>query len=316
MIKLFVLPHLGLGDQLIMSGMIKMWEKCIPSSLLSDIQLVVKEPSLETVRDLYADCPHVTFRIVHDDSEISPLSPHHYSFYTRLHQQGYQMCFFGCHTGSPQWRTLDPCWANCFYLQRGLSPSIRFSGWSIPYTDDLIQRIQTTTQSFFLYLHLPETDWKYKYIIVHDDPSRHLVLSLPKVFQYIKLHHCESFPVFFFGSAGQWPGSIRNVNGSISIITDKKKKEEEDPDYSKWIQTQCVYVSTHLSSPSSSLLEWVRVLMYAKQLHMMDSSPALLSDMSLSSLHPGTHLQIRYLHQYVRNQPVNGLYHHPWTIVS
>jgi len=65
--KIFLLSHLGMGDQLFMNGAVRFF-----ATYYDEIRLVVKKATLENVKTLYKDEPSVTFHIVDADEEVSP----------------------------------------------------------------------------------------------------------------------------------------------------------------------------------------------------------------------------------------------------
>jgi hypothetical protein len=65
--KLFLLSHLGMGDQLFFNGAVRFF-----ATYYDEVCLVVKKTTLENVRALYKDEPSVTLYPITDDNEISP----------------------------------------------------------------------------------------------------------------------------------------------------------------------------------------------------------------------------------------------------
>jgi hypothetical protein len=65
--KVFVLSHLGMGDQLFMNGAVRYF-----ATYYDEVCLVVKKATLENVKTLYKDEPAVSFHVINDDAEISP----------------------------------------------------------------------------------------------------------------------------------------------------------------------------------------------------------------------------------------------------
>jgi hypothetical protein len=65
--KMFLLSHLGMGDQLFMNGAVRFL-----ATYFDEVCLVVKKNTLDNVQQLYKDEPSVTLYVVNDDIEISP----------------------------------------------------------------------------------------------------------------------------------------------------------------------------------------------------------------------------------------------------
>lgn len=65
--RAFVLSHLGMGDHFFMNGAVRYL-----ASFYDEVCVVVKEPYLQNLKQLYLNEPAVTFHVVHDDKDISP----------------------------------------------------------------------------------------------------------------------------------------------------------------------------------------------------------------------------------------------------
>ncbi len=65
--KIFLLSHLGMGDQLFLNGAVRFF-----ATYYDEVRLVVKKATLDNVKTLYRDEPSVTFHVINDDNEISP----------------------------------------------------------------------------------------------------------------------------------------------------------------------------------------------------------------------------------------------------
>jgi hypothetical protein len=65
--KIFLLSHLGMGDQLFMNGAVRYF-----ATYYDEVRLVVKKPTFENLKTLYRDEPCVTFQVIDNDAEISP----------------------------------------------------------------------------------------------------------------------------------------------------------------------------------------------------------------------------------------------------
>ncbi len=65
--KIFLLSHLGMGDQLFLNGAVRFF-----ATYYDEVRIVVKKTTLDNVKTLYRDEPSVTFHVIHDDIEISP----------------------------------------------------------------------------------------------------------------------------------------------------------------------------------------------------------------------------------------------------
>lgn len=118
--KLFLLSHLGMGDQLFLNGAVRFF-----TTYYDDVCLVVKKATLENVKTLYKDEPSVSFYPISDDNEISPKFGCPLDVFEKATQgfDGRGLC--GFHTQSSQ---MDVFPLN-FYTDLGLSKEILME-WS------------------------------------------------------------------------------------------------------------------------------------------------------------------------------------------
>jgi hypothetical protein len=119
--KLFLLPHLGMGDQLFLNGAVRFF-----ATYYDEVCLVIKKATLENVKTLYKDEPSVTFYPISDDNEISPKFGCPIDVFEKATQgfDGRGLC--GFHTHSSQ---MDVFPFN-FYSDLGLSKEIMME-WSL-----------------------------------------------------------------------------------------------------------------------------------------------------------------------------------------
>lgn len=94
--KLIILPHLGMGDELIMIGAVRYY-----SLLYDEVYIIVVEKFAETVRSIYSDDKSIIPYIVKDCNEISPnfgtdLQKNREIFIT-MKQNGFDLLFCGMH---------------------------------------------------------------------------------------------------------------------------------------------------------------------------------------------------------------------------
>ena len=160
--KYAVIPHMGLGDQIVLKGLIaKLTE------VAEEVLLFGKKAYQQSLIDIYADLPNVFLALVEDAHVVSPVYGADGRAWKQLEDKGYTVLPLGYHTGSPSWLTYDPLWSKCLYKSLGLHPSVMYDGFSIKrnaaVNDIMLQKVIMTLGP--------------KFVVVHDDPLREMVLD-------------------------------------------------------------------------------------------------------------------------------------------
>ncbi len=137
--KLLIMPHMGLGDTIIMCGMVRWF-----------------------ARSLFADLPNVDILAVDDDHVISPAFGADGSLLREFETKGYALLRLGMH--STEKGPDHPVFAHRFYLQAGLSPSLSHSMFHFP---------RNTAAEEALYRNVVKKHGS-RYIVLHEDATRNL----------------------------------------------------------------------------------------------------------------------------------------------
>ena len=271
--KIYFLGHLGLGDHFVYAGMM-LWMAANPA--VQEVAIVCKTPNLPTLKHLYSDVKKITFYAVGNDNEISPnygAPPH---IIEGIRQAGYTVVAVGTH--GPRAHTylqLDPCWANTFYKEVGIDPATRFTGWRLPSAMSGAEKKWRALLSAL---------WCQDYIIVHDDPSRDFTINYDDVRDSLRNNGqpLSQLPIVYLGKDRyKWPliGGLNNPTHIAPLL-------------------EC-----------ESLLDLVLIMRHAKAAYMMDSSLAILLDLS-SPLEE--QMRVSYM-KYDIFPTSNGLYQSKWT---
>lgn len=275
MTKIYFLGHLGLGDHFVYAGMM-LWMAANPA--VTEVAIVCKSPSLPTLKHLYSDVKKITFYSVGDDKEISPNygAPPHIIESIRQ-DRGYTVVPVGTH--GPRAHTylqLDPCWANTFYKELGIDPGVRFSGWRLPSAMGAAEK---------KWLKILRALWCQDYVIVHDDPSRGFTIDYDHVRQSMNANSLNTLPIVYLGKDRyKWPliGGLNNPTHIAPLL-------------------EC-----------ESLIDLVLIMRHAKAAYMMDSSLAILLDLSAPL---EEQVRVSYM-KYDIFPTSNGLYQSQWTYWS
>lgn len=234
-----MIPHLGLGDQLVMNGFVHyLLEHEKPSTLC----ILAKEDQKPTLLQLYKESPAVEIVTVKGDEEV--FGPQRMVFQMLLsnyREKGFTFLPFGVYTGSDAYLQLDPCWANCFYAQYNVPLSVRFDFFRLP---------SNLERSRSVYQKLVDTIGR-SYIVLHDDPPRNLVLDYNKCSQWIQSKNIGDIPVVYLGKDRYLSPLGEGLN---------------NPKCSDLLDVE-------------SIMDYVDILRNARAALMMDSSLAILLDL-------------------------------------
>ena len=242
MTKYFILPHLGLGDQLIMNGFVNF----LCEQLQADqVLILIKTPHKQTLQDLYSENQKVSFLGVEGDHEIWGPNPQSFRDAVKaVTDQGFLSIPFGVFSGNDGYLKLDPCWANCFYAQHKLPPKIRWDFFRLP---------TTLPNSQTLYKKLTQRIGK-DYIVIHDDPSRKLTIPQDDFMKWVHDHNLLDHPCIYLGDDRYKQALFSGV---------------QNPNVKDLLKVE-------------SILDYVDILQNARACHMIDSSLAILLDLAYS----------------------------------
>ena len=149
-----LLGHLGLGDAIIMSGMVRaMCEE-------EEVLYVAKKAYAPSLRTLFAGVPRLRFLFVDEWEDAVQ----------RVRELSMPVVACGAFAGDPGWASLDPrSWARCFYAQVGMDPEIMYHRF----------RVERRREAEAEVLARVEGCVGPEFAVVHDDASRGLSLRVP-----------------------------------------------------------------------------------------------------------------------------------------
>lgn len=268
------MPHLGLGDQLIMNGFIHFLRDQLKAS---QILVLAKEPHSATLKDLYAGYPSVSFLTVKGDEEIwGPNSESFRQALKKVTESGYQTIPFGVFSGNNEYLKLDPCWANCFYVQHKIPPQVRWDFFRLP---------SDMSKSEACYKKLTQRIGK-DYIVIHDDPSRKLTIDGDKFKDWLKSRNLLEYPCVYLGE-----NRYKEPVFSFSLNPNVKDILQVD-----------------------SIISYVDILKNARAAHMIDSSLAILLDLVMDVKKNPKQERVSYLRYSAF--PTKGLYKNTWDYIE
>jgi hypothetical protein len=239
-----VFPHLGLGDQIIMSGFI---HYLLESQHINSIVIIAYDNyQNKSLNHLYSDCPKVSFlRIEHPNGRFSPyihnLNGMPFQTPVLLNEKKYYLLNFGVHSQFRSAYVKGYSWADSFYIQGNLDPKFRFSYFKLPSnminSDKLYERVINKTGP--------------KYILVNDEPKTNRNLHGKFIRRLLEESGNANLPVIYLG--------LNRYNYPL-------KDELNNIDVSK--ELEC-----------DSLLDLWKLIQNAVECHLMDSSIACMTDL-------------------------------------
>lgn len=193
----------------------------------------------KTALHLFSDFPYITPYPVPSDYHFY-LEKLKFKALSEEARDGYELIALGNFGDNPDFLKLDILDLNCLYLQHGIPKEARFTHFRLP---------SNLVESERRYTELVNKIGK-EYILIHDDPSRILVLNYDKVYTWLKEHDMLNIPVVYLGKNRYQYKLIEGLN---------------TPDVGETLNTD-------------DALDFVHILRGAKACHMMDSSFAILLD--------------------------------------
>jgi hypothetical protein len=159
--KIFILTHLGLGDNITCSGMVRYF-----STIYDEVLVVCKKKYYENIKLLYCDDKNIIPYSVIDDKYISPSC----GFDLKSVINGYDVILTGCHLiDRPRSNEKIPF---NFYADANISPQIFWDYFHIP----------DTKESKQLYGLL-----KQEYYIIHNKSSTGLCFIIESLEKYLHI---------------------------------------------------------------------------------------------------------------------------------
>ncbi len=159
MSKVCIVPHLGLGDMIILNGMVR-----VVCQANDEVMLFAKKAYVNSIRSLFHGIPNLRMKFVDECHE----------FYANdcelikrvVADMGYALLPMGVHT-SEDWRSLDDIWSRALYRQVGLDPDLMYSEFHVSRNQDREAMMLATVHKAV----------GMAYVVVHDDPARDFVID-------------------------------------------------------------------------------------------------------------------------------------------
>jgi len=157
----FVLPHLGMGDQINLNGFVRLL-----SYIYLNVTLVVKNNTITNIKYMYSDLNNVNFYLVNNDSDISPRFSCDYNKYMNITKE-YDDIFLLCLHSLDKYHLNTKIFTDipfCFYRQYGFDK-----------------------KSFWLYFKIHtkkeiEDELKsYKILFFHNQSSQGKIFNIEKI---------------------------------------------------------------------------------------------------------------------------------------
>lgn len=162
--KLLILGHLGMGDMIIMNGLIR-----YKALFHSEVRVAVFKKYADSVKFMFRDLNNVTYEEILCEADLSPnyamVVPQRLA--DLVERDGYEYLPLGVHGRDAQWQGRGYDFAESFYIQAGVPYEVRERfGW--------VMRDHAAETR--LYERITGIIGK-KYRILHDDETRELLLD-------------------------------------------------------------------------------------------------------------------------------------------
>lgn len=162
--KLLLLGHLGMGDMIIMNGLIR-----YKALFHQEVRVVVFKKYADSVRFMFRDLNNITYEEILCEADMSP----NYAMVVParladlVEKEGYEFLPLGNHGRDGLWETRGYDFAEAFYVQAGVPYEVRRRfGWVMRDYEAEERLYERVTGEI-----------GRQYVIVHDDETRGLLLD-------------------------------------------------------------------------------------------------------------------------------------------
>ena len=196
--KVVVLPHQGLGDQLIMNGYINYLAS---NADIESINLIARSYQKKTLEHLYQDTPKISFSWDIIESELTPytettntlmksINGMQFGQSILVNNELFIVHVFGFHSSIHSFVVPGKNWADSFYIRANVDPILRYSMFTLP---------RNMSRSKILYESLLNYLGGTKYVLLHDDPSRKRYINPELVKTSMDKNGTYNLPVLYLG---------------------------------------------------------------------------------------------------------------------
>jgi hypothetical protein len=162
--KLCIVPHMGMGDMIVLNGMVRTMcdraEACI---------MVAKRAYASSVESLYGDIKNLRLLLCNECNDVSEIFGSDGETLESIRRAGFDIVRIGYHTGNASWQALDAVWTRALYRQVGVAPELMYARFHVSRHD--------TAETECAKAFRAAAGGDGGYIIVHDDPSRGLLID-------------------------------------------------------------------------------------------------------------------------------------------
>jgi len=234
MSNIFIVPHLGIGDQLVMVGYIYYLLENIGDNSIYILARFIDKNSLE---HLYEEVYNKRVFFIYFNTESEKIIiKNQLTLLKNVHIQ-----YFGYESNNYTFIN-NYFWADSFYLQAGVDPSIRFNNFKFP------TNLNISKQN---YIKLLEIINNKEYILLHDDPSRNYNINHDIIVNILTQNNTLQLPIIYIGlDRHLYPF----INNTINITLNNNIFNID------------------------SILNLYHIIQNCKEGHFMDSSIAILAD--------------------------------------
>lgn len=250
---IFILPHMGVGDQMILNGMVRYL-----ATFHEYVMLVALRKHSATMEFMYRDIPDkIKFLYIDRDEDISPAYGAGIDIIKDYSDRGYLILPLGNHRCEAKWLEGHVDFAEAFYKQANVPYEVRWRYFFVARDKEREERM------FRAGMAAMRTT---KYAFIHDDPTRRMLVH--------RDHEVIS------------PELVRYHPNSLD--------------------------TNPLCGQPDIIFDYCKLIEGAEELHMMDSSFAIMADCICNLGN-----KKRVLHTYAKGgEEYRNLYKTEWTFVG
>lgn len=185
--RVCLVPHLGLGDALVLAGLVR--HACAAAD---EVLLFGKRAYAASLRTLFADLPNLRMWFV---EEFQDLYAGNFALLSAAVANGFEVVPVGAHgaalglPGAAAWQHADELWTRAMYKSVRADPDLQYAAFKRPE----LTPPQTAANDDVLKRALARRPRGARLVVLHDDPSRGFVIDRARLPAGAHVVHVDDF---------------------------------------------------------------------------------------------------------------------------
>jgi hypothetical protein len=149
--SVFILGHLGMGDMIMVNGMVRYF-----TSIYDNVTLVCKKNNESNVRQMFNDVLNLNILLVQNDESISPLFGCSHDKFNKIIKDYNKVYLLGLHNNNKKYKRrikLLESLPICFTVETGIDPQIFWNYFKIPVLEKAKELYKKLVDMEYVFIH-------------------------------------------------------------------------------------------------------------------------------------------------------------------